>query len=136
MYEKGAEVVRLYETLLGKQGFRKGMDLYFKRHDGQAVTCDDFLAAMADANSADLGSLSRWYSTAGTPTVTVKGEYDAVARTYTLTASQHIANSPEAAPLLVPIAMALLAGDGTQLPLRVGGEDLGTSTVCADECCC
>lgn len=60
VYEKGAEVVRLYETLLGKQGFRRGMDMYFARHDGQAVTCDDFLSAMADANGADLSKLARY----------------------------------------------------------------------------
>lgn len=131
MYEKGAEVVRLYETLLGRDGFRKGMDLYFERHDGQAVTCDDFLAAMADANDADLSSFARWYSTPGTPTVTVQGVYDSAARTYTVTASQCVGKSPDAAPLLVPIATALLAADGKELPLRVDGQDLGTSTVWA-----
>jgi aminopeptidase N len=69
VYEKGAEVVRMYQTLLGRDGFRKGMDLYFERHDGQAVTCDDFRAAMADANGRDLTQFERWYSQAGTPLV-------------------------------------------------------------------
>ena len=84
VYDKGAEVVRMYATLLGKEGFRKGMDLYFQRHDGQAVTCDDFRAAMADANGADLAQFGRWYSQAGTPVVEAVGEYDARKRTYTL----------------------------------------------------
>ena len=73
VYEKGAEVVRLYQTLLGVDGFRRGMDLYFERHDGQAVTCDDFRAAMADANGVDLSRIERWYSQAGTPQLDVAG---------------------------------------------------------------
>jgi aminopeptidase N len=77
VYEKGAEVVRMYQTLLGRDGFRKGMDLYFKRHDGQAVTCDEFVAAMADANQRDLTQFKNWYSQAGTPRVTVLENYDA-----------------------------------------------------------
>src|SRR5688572_11456056 len=84
VYDKGAEVVRMYATILGKEGFRRGMDLYFQRHDGQAVTCDDFRAAMADANGADLAQFARWYSQAGTPAVECSGAYDAGARTYTL----------------------------------------------------
>ena len=71
VYEKGAEVVRLYQTLLGREGFRKGIDLYFERHDGQAVTTEDFLAAMADANDADLSQMQNWYVQAGTPIVSV-----------------------------------------------------------------
>ena len=77
VYEKGSEVVRMYQTLLGREGFRKGMDLYFRRHDGQAVTCDDFRHAMADANGRDLAQFERWYSQAGTPRVAVKTAYDA-----------------------------------------------------------
>ena len=77
VYDKGAEVVRMYQTLLGRDGFRRGMDLYFERHDGQAVTCDDFRAAMADANGADLDQFGRWYSQAGTPVLESRGEYDA-----------------------------------------------------------
>ena len=72
VYEKGSEVVRMYQTLFGRDGFRQGMDLYFKRHDGQAVTCDDFRHAMADANGRDLAQFERWYSQAGTPRVGVQ----------------------------------------------------------------
>ena len=80
VYNKGAEVIRMYETLLGgRPGFRKGMDLYFERHDGAAVTCDDFRAAMADANGADLAQFERWYTQAGTATLTCQGAYDAAA---------------------------------------------------------
>ena len=74
VYNKGAEVIRMYRTLLGVDGFRKGMDLYFERHDGQAVTCDDFRAAIADANGRDLAQFERWYTQAGTPVVTASGE--------------------------------------------------------------
>jgi aminopeptidase N len=66
VYIKGAEIIRMYQTILSQDGFRKGMDLYFQRHDGTAVTCDDFLNAMADANGVDLSQFARWYSTAGT----------------------------------------------------------------------
>ena len=76
VYEKGAEVVRMYQTLFGREGFRKGMDLYFKRHDGMAVTCDEFIAAMADANERDLSQFTHWYSQAGTPRVSVKEHFD------------------------------------------------------------
>ncbi|HHC71820.1 MAG TPA: aminopeptidase N, partial [Thiotrichales bacterium] len=88
VYEKGAEVVRMYETLLGREGFRRGMDLYFERHDGQAVTTDDFRAAMADANGADLDQFRCWYEQPGTPELEVEGHYDAAARSYTLQVSQ------------------------------------------------
>lgn len=88
VYEKGAEVVRMYQTLLGVEGFRKGMDLYFKRHDGQAVTCDDFLAAMADANGRNLSQFRNWYSQSGTPRVKVLEHYDADNRQYQLTLTQ------------------------------------------------
>jgi aminopeptidase N len=94
IYEKGAEVVRMQQTLLGKEGFRKGMDLYFKRHDGQAVTCDDFVAAMADANQADLNQFKLWYSQAGTPHVQVSEKYNAAEQTYELTLSQSCPPSP------------------------------------------
>ncbi len=80
VYEKGAEVVRMYQSLLGREGFRRGMELYFERHDGQAVTCDDFRAAMADANDADLGQFGLWYSQAGTPVLESRGRYDAQAQ--------------------------------------------------------
>ena len=112
VYEKGAEVVRMYQTLLGVDGFRKGMDLYFKRHDGQAVTCDDFLAAMADANERDLNQFKNWYSQAGTPRVRVEEGYDAAKKQYHLTLSQTCVASPgqpEKKPFHIPLKMRLLA---------------------------
>lgn len=112
VYEKGAEVVRMYQTLLGVDGFRKGMDLYFKRHDGQAVTCDDFLAAMADANGRDLNQFKNWYGQAGTPHVKVEEEYDAAKKLYQLTLTQSCAASPgqpEKRPFHIPLKIRLLA---------------------------
>jgi len=114
VYNKGAEVIRMYRTLLGVAGFRKGMDLYFERHDGQAVTCDDFRAAMADANGADLTQFERWYTQAGTPTVAASGAYDAAAQTYTLTLTQSTPptpGQPTKEPFLIPVEVALLAAD-------------------------
>ncbi len=105
VYEKGAEVVRMYRTLLGKEGFRKGMDLYFKRHDGSAVTCDDFLGAMADANEVDLSQFNLWYSTNGTPSVTYRTRYDEAAKTFHLTLTQE---SSSEIPLHIPVAVGLL----------------------------
>ncbi|UXY14586.1 aminopeptidase N [Chitiniphilus purpureus] len=132
VYEKGAEVVRMYATLLGREGFRKGMDLYFKRHDGQAVTCDDFRAAMADANGADLEQFALWYSQAGTPLLDVAGAYDATARTYTLSVRQSCPATPGQAdkqPFHIPLAVALLGSDGTPLPLSLaGGHDTDAAT--------
>jgi len=115
VYNKGAEVIRMYRTLLGADGFRKGMDLYFERHDGEAVTCDDFRAAMADANGVDLTQFERWYTQAGTPTVSAKGEYDATAKKYTLTLSQKTAatpGQPTKEPFFIPVQTALLLEDG------------------------
>ena len=128
VYEKGAEVVRMYQTLFGRDGFRKGMDLYFKRHDGQAVTCDDFRHAMADANGRDLAQFERWYSQAGTPRVAVKTEYDAAQRSYRVTLTQGYGDAAAAAretqkgPLLIPFAIGLIGKDGADLPLRLEGE--------------
>lgn len=130
VYEKGAEVVRMYQTLLGRDGFRKGMDLYFKRHDGHAVTCNDFLAAMADANGRDLSQFERWYSQAGTPRVRLESHYDAAAGTVTLKLSQHCPETPgqtEKQPFLIPVAVGLLDRQGNDMPLRQPGKD-GTQT--------
>ena len=110
VYEKGAEVIRMLHTLVGEAGFRKGMDLYFKRHDGQAVTCDDFLAAIADANSKDFSQFSRWYSHAGTPSVQCSSHFDSIQKRYTLTFKQ---NSDEA--FHIPIQVALLSVDGSSI---------------------
>eukprot|EP00210_Caulerpa_lentillifera_P008294 g7915.t1 len=122
VYEKGAEIIRIYQTILGVDGFRKGMDLYFKRHDGHAVTCDDFLNAMADANSKDLTALSKWYGQAGTPELTVSTQYNALDKTLTLMASQKTPPSPgqdSKEPVLLPIRVGLLGPDGKDLPLKL-----------------
>ena len=122
VYEKGAEVVGMYATILGKEGFRRGMDLYFERHDGQAVTCDDFRAAMADANGADLDQFARWYSQAGTPVVECRGEYDAREKTFTLHAKQSCPptpGQPEKLPFVIPLAVGLVDLDGHDMPVRI-----------------
>jgi len=124
VYEKGAEVVRMIRTLLGPRRFRAGMDLYFARHDGQAVTCDDFVDAMQDASEVDLGQFRRWYSQAGTPLVTAAGAYDAEARRYRLTLSQvtpPTPGQPEKQPLHIPVGVALIGPDGGKLPLGPDG---------------
>ena len=128
VYEKGSEVVRMYQTLFGRDGFRRGMDLYFKRHDGQAVTCDDFRHALADANGRDLAQFERWYSQAGTPRVTVKTTWDAAQRRYSMTLTQGYGEGSPAAretqkgPLLIPFAIGLIGNNGADLPLRLEGE--------------
>ena len=103
VYVKGSEVIRMYNTLLGTTGFRKGMDLYFERHDGTGVTCDDFLAAMADANDVDLSQFSLWYSTNGTPTVTYSTSYNE--GVFSLTLEQE-SNSDK--PLHIPVTVGLI----------------------------
>jgi aminopeptidase N len=123
VYEKGAEVIRMLQTLVGVDGFRKGMALYFERHDGQAVTCDDFVAAIADANSRDLSQFMRWYETAGTPLVLVRSSFDATARRFSLFFRQHLRDADgrtvpahdRPRPLQIPIAIGLLDGAGNQI---------------------
>jgi aminopeptidase N len=132
VYEKGAEVVRMVQTLLGRDGFRKGMDLYFARHDGQAVTCDDFRMAMADASGRDLTQFERWYSQAGTPVVQAETRYDEAARTYTLRLIQSCPatpGQPDKLPFHIPVAVGLLGKDGRDLPLTIAGEQKGTTAV-------
>jgi aminopeptidase N len=125
IYEKGAEVVRMYQTLLGRDGFRKGMDLYFERHDGRAVECDDFRAAMMDANGRDLTQFERWYSQAGTPRVKVTTSYDAEQKTYDITLAQSCPPTPGQAkklPFHIPVAVGLLDGQGKDMPLSLSGH--------------
>jgi len=120
VYEKGAEVIRMMHTLLGADGFRKGMDLYFQRHDGQAVTCDDFAAAMSDANGRDLTQFKRWYSQAGTPHLKVEEAYDEEASEYYLTVRQHTPatqGQDHKEPVVIPLRMGLIGRDGE--PVRV-----------------
>ncbi|MFC7421058.1 aminopeptidase N [Iodobacter arcticus] len=131
IYEKGSEVVRMYATLLGKEGFRKGMDLYFKRHDGQAVTCDDFRAAMSDANGVDLTQFEEWYKQAGTPELAITSQYDATAKTYTLHIKQSCPATPgqaEKRPFHIPLALGLLDKHGKDLPLQLLGESNAQGT--------
>src|SRR5471032_1084765 len=124
VYEKGAEVVRMYQTLVGRDGFRKGMDLYFERHDGQAVQCDDFRATMADANGRDFSQFERWYSQAGTPVLKASTQYDAASKTFSLTLTQSCPATPgqaEKLPFHIPVTVGLLGQDGRDLPLQVDG---------------
>ncbi len=116
VYEKGAEVIRMIQTLIGRDGFRAGMDEYFRRHDGQAVTCEDFVAAMAAASGFDFTQFMRWYNQPGTPRVTVDGFWDAESTTYTLTCTQANPRASDESPYLIPIRVALFAEDGTLLP--------------------
>ena len=124
VYEKGSELIRMYHTLLGKDGFRKGMDLYFQRHDGQAVTTEDFFAAMSDANATNIDKLKRWYSQAGTPALNARGAYDADAKTYALTLTQTLPTTNDVKgaaekklPQLIPVAVGLLGADGADMVL-------------------
>ncbi len=110
IYEKGAEIVGMIHTLMGDEGFRKGSDLYFDRHDGQAVTINEFVSAMEDANSTSLTQFKRWYKSAGTPVVDVVSHYDEQAQTYRLDFKQS-----NAEPFLIPIELGLIAQDGTQI---------------------
>jgi aminopeptidase N len=118
VYEKGAEVVRMIHTLIGAAAFRKGMDLYFARHDGQAVTCDDFVQAMADASGADLSQFKRWYDQAGTPVLDVESEYDAERGSYALVVRQSCPPTPaqeKKLPFHIPLALGLVAPDGRDM---------------------
>ena len=133
VYQKGSEIIRMYHTLLGEEGFQAGMRLYFERHDGQAVTCDDFLAAMADANGIGLDKFSRWYGQSGTPVLRVVDEYDANLRRYTLRMSQFTPKTHDQAEkqaLLIPVLAGLLTADGKELEVEVNGErSVSASTV-------
>lgn len=120
VYEKGAEVIRMLQTMLGKDGFRKGLDLYIQRHDGCAVTCDDFIRAMADANKTDLAQFSRWWSQSGTPRVTAETSYDETTRTFTLRVRQATpatADQKEKEPLVIPVSVGLLDSTGNDMDL-------------------
>jgi aminopeptidase N len=122
VYNKGAEVIRMMHTLLGEQNFQAGMRLYFERHDGQAVTCDDFVAAMEDASGIDLTQFRLWYSQAGTPQVTVTDEFDEVKSEYRLKITQALPGSHEAGndrPMHIPFDIELLGADGESILSRV-----------------
>ncbi len=122
VYEKGAEVVRMQHTLLGPELFRKGMDLYFERHDGHAVTTDDFVSAMQDASGIDLTQFKRWYDQAGTPVLDVNGEYDAAAKRYTLSVKQSCPptpGQPTKLPFHIPFAVGLVGPDGKDVASKL-----------------
>jgi len=141
VYEKGAEVVRMMQTLVGRAGFAKGMALYFERHDGRAVTCDDFAQAIADANpdsslSRLLPQFKHWYSQAGTPRVGAIGHYDADAKRYTLTLAQHCVptpGQPVKLPFVIPVAYGLMAADGRELATGMHVLTSATDTLTFDQ---
>ena len=128
VYEKGAEIVRMLHTLLGEEGFQKGMKLYFQRHDGQAVTCDDFRLAMADANGYDLSQFALWYSQAGTPQVRLRSDYDAETQTLHLQAAQTLPATPDTtqakSPLMIPLKMSVLNQQGEVQAFCLNGKSL------------
>ncbi|HKO87144.1 MAG TPA: aminopeptidase N, partial [Burkholderiales bacterium] len=134
VYEKGAEVVRMIHTLIGKEAFRRGMDLYFQRHDGQAVTTEDFVQAMSDASGVDLTQFKLWYEQAGTPVLETEGMYDGESRRYRLRLRQSCPPSPQQdlkQPYHIPFALGLIDTAGVDIPLQLEGESqsLGTSRV-------
>ncbi|MGE5261399.1 MAG: aminopeptidase N [Actinomycetota bacterium] len=125
VYEKGAEVCRMLQTLLGRDGFRKGLDLYFERHDGEAVTVEDFVDAMADANARDLSQFMLWYTQSGTPEIACSLDYDAHAKTARLAVSQIVPPTPgqnKKEPMLIPLKMGLIGANGDELPLKLAGD--------------
>ena len=125
VYEKGSEIVRMYHTLLGAKTFRKGSDLYFDRHDGEAVTIEEFVAAMEDASGRDLTQFRRWYKQSGTPVLKVRSEYDATAKTYKLNFDQSCPPTPgqsEKLPFVIPLKLGLVSDDGVDIQLNSAGE--------------
>src|SRR5205823_11813584 len=122
VYEKGAEIVRMLNVLLGDDGFRKGMDLYFGRHDGHAATVEDFIACFADATATDLSQFLRWYSQAGTPELKAIGSFDRHSRTFRLDLAQSLPprpGQPQSEPMVIPLVLGLLDKDGRDLPLAM-----------------
>ncbi|MCH9296584.1 aminopeptidase N [Pantoea allii] len=125
VYEKGSEVIRMLHTLLGEENFQKGMQLYFERHDGSAATCDDFVQAMEDASNIDLSQFRRWYSQSGTPTLSVRDDYNPELEQYTLHVTQHTpptAEQKEKLPLHIPLDIELYDGQGKVIPLQRDGH--------------
>ncbi|MEL0639529.1 aminopeptidase N [Pseudoalteromonas aliena] len=123
VYDKGAEVIRMMHTLLGETNFQKGMTLYFERHDGQAVTCDDFVSAMSDASGVNLEQFKLWYSQSGTPRLNAEQSFDSATNTYSLTIEQCApSNQPENKPLHIPFAIELLDANGQSIELEYKEE--------------
>jgi len=135
VYEKGAEVVRMIRTLLGPDAFRKGMDLYFTRHDGEAATIEQFVQCFADVSQRDLSQFMRWYSQAGTPEVIASGSHDPKAKTYTLELQQTMQptpGQPTKEPMVIPLALGLVGKDGRDLPLQARGRPIERNVVVLD----
>ncbi len=137
VYQKGAAVIRMIETLIGKAAFRKGMDKYFELFDGQAVTTEDFVKSMEIASGRDLSHFKLWYAQAGTPRLKVQGHYDAAAKTYTLDVEQSIPETPDVngkdkKPMHMPLVVGLVGSDGRDLPLNIDGC---TKNVCSKSGC-
>jgi aminopeptidase N len=125
VYNKGAELIRMIATVLGREGFRRGLALYIARHDHQAVTIEDFLAAMQDAGGVDLGRFMRWYEQAGTPELSVEDSWEAAHRRYVLTLTQRVPptpGQPDKLPVPIPLALGLLSPEGGELAMRLDGE--------------
>jgi aminopeptidase N len=139
VYNKGAELIRMMHTLLGREAFRRGMDLYIRRHDNSAATIPDFIAAMQDASGIALAEFARWYHQAGTPEITVEDHYDPALRTFDLTVSQKTPptpGQPVKQPVPIPVAMGLLGPNGAELPTRLDGESAahdGTRLLVCDQ---
>jgi len=133
VYEKGAELIRMLHTVLGAEGFRKGSDLYFERHDGQAVTCDDWVQALADANETDLSWFMVWYRQAGTPHISVTRDYDKNAKKLTLTIHQTLVDSPKQSAndkkvQPIPIKIGLLDNEGNSVAIKTSEGESGTTS--------
>ena len=126
VYEKGAELVRMVQTLIGKEAFRSGMDLYFSRHDGEAATVEQFIRCFADASGRDMSQFFRWYSQAGTPEVTVDAQFDEVNKIYSLECRQTVPptpGQPSKQPMVIPLSLGLVDRDGRDLPLKSSHGD-------------
>jgi aminopeptidase N len=129
VYNKGAEVIRMIHTLLGPEGFRRGMDAYIAKNDNHAATIEDFVGAMEEGNGIDLSEFRRWYHQAGTPEITVEDRYDPATRQYELTVTQRVPptpGQPDKQPMPIPLAMGLLGPNGDEMPTRLDGEDAAT----------
>ncbi len=129
VYQKGAEVIRMMKTLLGPEKFRAGMDLYFKRHDGEAVTCEDFVLSMEDASGVDLEQFRLWYSQAGTPRITASCEFDVAQKTFSLTLTQECPptpGQPDKKPFHIPVAVGLVGATGQDIPIKTNVLELKT----------
>ena len=121
----------MYQTMFGKEGFKKGLAEYLRRYDGSAATCDDFRTAMAEANDADLSQFALWYSQAGTPRVSVKTQWDESKKTFTITTRQSnrtLPGQPKPQPLMIPLAVGVLNDKGEDIPLQLEGEPLPVGT--------